>query len=203
MGGFIRRDSRLDRTCRPSILPEEFAADTERVRRFEQESRSVAALNHPNIVAIYDVGAQDGVRWECHRIPGREETLRERLQEASLSVNKAVDDYGLQIARGLAAAHERHYRSRSEAGECFYHARWPRSASRLRPARAPAVSDSDSVLVETAPGTGDGHSRVHVAGQVRGEVVDHRTDIFSFGAVLDEMLDGSGAFTGDTSLSKG
>src|SRR5579871_6943346 len=101
MGEVYRaRDSRLDRTVAIKILPEEFAADTERVRRFEQESRSVAALNHPNIIAIYDVGAQDGVRFLVTEfLEGK--TLRERLEEGSLSVNKAVD-YGLQIARGLA-----------------------------------------------------------------------------------------------------
>ena len=99
MGEVYRaRDSRLDRTVAIKILPEEFAADTERVRRFEQESRSVAALNHPNIVAIYDVGAQDGVRYLVTEfLEGK--TLRERLQEdRSPSTKPSITVCRLRVA---------------------------------------------------------------------------------------------------------
>ena len=201
MGEVYRaRDSRLDRTVAIKILPEEFAADTERVRRFEQESRSVAALSHPNIVAIYDVGAQDGVRYLVTEfLEGK--TLRERLQEGSLSVNKAVD-YGLQIARGLAAAHERGIIHRDLKPENVFITR--DGHAKLLDfglARVRAASDTDKTLgSQTLPGMVMGTVGYMSPEQVRGEVVDHRTDIFSFGAVLYEMLDGKRAFTGDTSV---
>ncbi len=201
MGEVYRaRDSRLDRTVAVKILPEEFAADTERVRRFEQESRSVAALSHPNIVAIYDVGAQDGVRFLVTEfLEGK--TLRERLQEGSLSVNKAVD-YGLQIARGLAAAHERGIIHRDLKPENVFITR--DGHAKLLDfglARVRAASDTDKTLgSQTLPGMVMGTAGYMSPEQVRGEVVDHRTDIFSFGAVLYEMLDGKRAFTGDTSV---
>jgi eukaryotic-like serine/threonine-protein kinase len=201
MGEVYRaRDSRLNRTVAIKILPEEFAADAERVRRFEQESRSVAALNHPNIVAIYDVGAQDGVRYLVTEfLEGK--TLRERLQEGSLSVNKAVD-YGLQIARGLAAAHERGIIHRDLKPENVFITR--DGHAKLLDfglARVRAASNDDKTIgSQTSPGVVMGTAGYMSPEQVRGEAVDHRTDIFSFGAVLYEMLDGKRAFTGDTSV---
>ena len=84
-------------------MPSAFSSDPERVRRFEQEGRSAAALNHPNIIVLYDAGLQDGVYYVATEfLEG--ETLRQRLASAALPVRKTID-YGVQIARGLAAAH--------------------------------------------------------------------------------------------------
>jgi serine/threonine protein kinase len=104
MGEVYRtRDSRLGREVALKILPAAFANDPDRVRRFEQEGRAAAALNHPNIVVIYDVGSQDGVFYAAAELL-EGETLRERLAGSPLPVRKAID-YGIQTARGLAAAH--------------------------------------------------------------------------------------------------
>src|SRR5271170_2716326 len=97
------RDTRLGRNVALKILPAAFASDPDRVRRFEQEGRATAALNHPNIVVLYDVGSQDGVFYVVTELL-EGETLRERLTGLALPVRKAID-YGIQIARGLATAH--------------------------------------------------------------------------------------------------
>src|SRR5580704_16369872 len=104
MGEVYRaRDSRLGREVALKILPAAFASDPDRVRRFEQEGRAAAALNHPNIVVIYDSGSDGGVFYVATELL-EGETLRERLAGAALPVRKAVD-YAIQTARGLAAAH--------------------------------------------------------------------------------------------------
>src|SRR5437867_10146990 len=106
MGEVYRaRDSRLRREVAIKILPPSFAQDADRLRRFEQEARVVGALNHPNILAIFDVGAQDGAPYLVSELL-EGESLRQYLQGSPLPQRKAVD-YGIQIARGLAAAHEK------------------------------------------------------------------------------------------------
>src|SRR6201996_5969636 len=106
MGEVYRaRDTRLNRFVVIKVLPESMAADANRMQRFEQEARSVAALNHPNILSVYDVGVQDGTPYLVMELL-EGETLRERLNRGSLGVRKSVE-IGLQIAHGLAAAHER------------------------------------------------------------------------------------------------
>src|SRR6266581_3691940 len=106
MGEVYRaHDSRLDRIVAIKVLPDAFAADSTRLKRFEQEARSVAALNHPNIMSVYDVGSDAAFPYVVLEfLDGK--TLRERLHEGPLSVTKAIE-FGQQIARGLAAAHER------------------------------------------------------------------------------------------------
>ena len=106
MGEVYRaRDSRLDRVVAVKVLPSSFASDAERLRRFEQEARSVAALNHPNILAVHDIGTHDGAPYMvCELLEG--ETLRDRLHGGVLSPRKAVE-LAIQIAEGLAAAHEK------------------------------------------------------------------------------------------------
>ena len=202
MGEVYRaRDGRLDRMVAIKILPPEFAADTERVRRFEQESRSVAALNHPNIVAIYDVGRAGRRTFPRHRISGRKDVTRTAAGRIALrKQSRRLRLYRLRVAGGSTRA--RHHSPRSETGKCIHHARWPcpsYSTSVWRAHRP--VSDSDKTLgSQTVPGVVMGTVGYMSPEQVRGEVVDHRTDIFSFGAVLYEMLDGKRAFTGDTSV---
>src|SRR4029077_21065945 len=106
MGEVYRaRDPRLGRDVAVKVLPVSFAADTERLRRFEQEARAVAALNHPNILAIYDIGTREGAPFiVSEMLEG--ESLRKRLAGAAWPVRKAIK-YAVQIAQGLAAAHEK------------------------------------------------------------------------------------------------
>src|SRR5437762_1818192 len=102
---FRARDTRLNRTVAVKILPPAFARDEDRMRRFEQEARAVAALNHPNVLAIYDTGAQDGVLYLVSELLGGD-TLRQTLSHGPLAARKAAE-YARQIADGLAAAHEK------------------------------------------------------------------------------------------------
>src|SRR5262245_42804657 len=106
MGEVYRaRDTRLNRDVAIKILPPAFAADPDRLRRFELEAQALSALNHPNLLAIYDVGSQDGVQFfvaEC--LEGQ--TLRDMLAEGALRARETTD-YALQMARGLAAAHDK------------------------------------------------------------------------------------------------
>ena len=106
MGEVYRaRDTRLDRIVAIKVLPVSFAADVDRLRRFEQEARSVAALNHPNILAVHDIGTYDSAPYMvCELLEG--ETLRDRLQGGALSSKKVVE-LATQIAHGLAAAHDK------------------------------------------------------------------------------------------------
>src|SRR5215467_3256587 len=106
MGEVYRaRDSRLRREVAIKVLPPLFAQDADRLRRFEQEARAVGALNHPNILAIYDVGTQDGSPYLVSELL-EGQSLRQQLQTGPISTRKAVE-YGMQVARGLAAAHEK------------------------------------------------------------------------------------------------
>ncbi len=106
MGEVYRaRDSRLKRDVAIKVLPQAFSADADRLRRFEQEALATAALNHPNILAVFDIGTSDGSSYVVSELL-EGETLRERLRKAPLPVRKALD-YALQITRGLAAAHEK------------------------------------------------------------------------------------------------
>jgi serine/threonine protein kinase len=106
MGEVYRaRDTRLSRSVAIKVLPQAIANDPDHMRRFEQEARTVAALNHPNILAVYDVGVQDGTPYLVTELL-EGETLRERLDRGPVPVRKAVE-LGLQIAHGLSAAHER------------------------------------------------------------------------------------------------
>ena len=106
MGEVYRaRDTRLNREVAVKVLPAHFAGDPERLRRFEQEARATGVLNHPNILVIYDIGIHDGAPYIVSELL-EGQTLRHRLEESSLSVRKAVE-YSIQIAHGLAAAHEK------------------------------------------------------------------------------------------------
>src|SRR3954451_9525302 len=102
---YSAHDSRLNRTVAVKILPAMFSADRERLNRFSQEARAAAALNHPNILSIYDIGEDAGAPYIVSELL-EGETLRERLRSGSLPLRKAID-YALQIAHGLAAAHEK------------------------------------------------------------------------------------------------
>ncbi|MGZ4813180.1 MAG: protein kinase domain-containing protein [Terriglobales bacterium] len=203
MGEVYRaRDSRLDRTVAVKILPEDVAGDKDRLRRFDQEARAIAALNHPNILSIHDTGALDGTRYIVTELL-EGETLRERLAGGPLPVRKAVE-YALQICRGLAAAHEKGITHRDLKPENVYITRDGRvkildfGLAKQETAAAAAATAMHSAPVDTSPGTVVGTAGYMSPEQVRGRPVDQRTDIFAFGAVMYEMISGKRAFRGDT-----
>ncbi len=100
---FRARDTRLNRDVAVKVLPRDFATDTDRLRRFEQEAKTLAALNHPNILTIHDAGVHEGAPYLVSELL-RGNTLRKEMENGALAVRKATD-YALQIAHGLAAAH--------------------------------------------------------------------------------------------------
>ncbi len=204
MGEVYRaRDSRLDRAVAIKVLPASVAGDEERLRRFEQEARVIAALNHPNILSIHDTGLLDGTRYLVTELL-EGDTLRERLTSGPLPVRKAVD-YALQICRGLAAAHEKGITHRDLKPENLFLTRDGRVkildfglAKLSAEAAAAAATITESGTVGSSPGTVVGTLGYMSPEQVRGKPVDQRTDIFALGAVLYEMLSGKRAFHGDT-----
>ncbi len=204
MGEVYRaRDVRLGRDVAIKVLPEVLAKDADRLRRFEQEARTIAALNHPNILGIHDIGAHDGAPFlvsEC--LEGQ--TLREKLRSGPLPVRLAIE-YALGIAHGLAAAHEKGIVHRDLKPENVFVTRDGRIkvldfglAKLLRPEEC---HETVATLTspETLPGIVMGTVGYMSPEQVRGEPCDARSDIFSFGAVLYEMLTGKRAFKRETS----
>jgi Tol biopolymer transport system component len=204
MGEVYRaRDPRLGRDVAIKVLPVSFTLDTDRLRRFEQEARAVAALNHPNILAIYDVGEANGAPYVVSEML-EGETLRDRLRSGALSSRKAID-YGLQIARGLAAAHEKGIVHRDLKPENLFITADSRVkildfglAKLTRPEEGQPSGEAPTVQVATDAGLVMGTVGYMSPEQVRGKAADPRSDLFSFGAILYEMLSGKRAFLGDT-----
>jgi len=207
MGEVYRaRDSRLGRDVALKILPQSFAADGERLHRFEQESRAVAAFNHPNILAIHDVGQHNGSPFLVSELL-EGESLRDVLDRGALPQRKAID-YSVQIAQGLAIAHAKEIIHRDLKPENLFLTRDGRlkildfGLAKALQKTGGTGADSDGATVtspQTAAGVVMGTASYMAPEQVRGEFVDARTDIFSFGAVLYEMLSGHRAFRRDTS----
>ncbi len=204
MGEVYRaRDARLERVVAVKVLPEAVAGDADRLRRFEHEARAVAALNHPNILSIHDTGAHDGTHFLVTEfLEG--ESLRQRLEGGPLPARKAVD-YALQLARGLAAAHEKGIAHRDLKPDNIFLTRDGRvkildfGLAKLRPAEAAAAAQATvSAAPPTSPGTVMGTVGYMSPEQVRGKPVDHRSDIFSLGTILYEMLSGKRAFRGES-----
>lgn len=213
MGEVYRaRDSRLGRDVAVKVLPDSVSADPERLRRFEQEARSIAALNHPNILSVPDIGAQNGTRYIVTELL-EGETLREKLSAGALSQRKSVD-YGLQVAAGLAAAHDKGIVHRDLKPENLFVTRDGRvkildfglAKALAIPAAiasfgAPDATIEASVAVtRTAEGVMLGTVGYMSPEQVKGEPADSRSDIFSFGAVLYESLSGRRPFQRDSSV---
>jgi serine/threonine protein kinase/Tol biopolymer transport system component len=206
MGEVYRaRDTRLGRDVALKILPESFARDSDRLHRFEQEARAVAALNHPNILAVFDIGEHNGVPFLVSELL-EGETLRSQLDRGPLSQRKAID-YGVQVAQGLASAHEKAIVHRDVKPENIFVTRDGRikildfGLARLAQKASAARADVDGVTLtssHTAAGLVMGTASYMAPEQVRGEPADARTDIFAFGAVLYEMLSGRRAFRRDT-----
>jgi Tol biopolymer transport system component len=200
-------DTRLDRAVAIKVLPAEFANDADRLRRFEQEARATSALNHPNILTVYDIGTAStelgGAPFIVMELLEGEE-LRARLNDGALPVRTALD-YAQQIAAGLSAAHEKGITHRDLKPENLFVTTDGRvkildfGLAKLRPPRnVSAGSDVATLKQLTNPGTVMGTVAYMSPEQVRGEEVDHRSDLFSFGLILFEMLRGERAFQRET-----
>ena len=207
MGEVYRaRDTRLGRDVALKILPAAFASDPDRVRRFEQEGRAAAALNHPNIVVIYDAGSEGGVFYVATELL-EGETLRERLAGHALPARKAID-YAIQVARGLAAAHAKGITHRDLKPENLFLTKdglvkildfglAKHSAIKMA---ATHPTELATQPIETNPGIVLGTAGYMSPEQVRGQTADARSDLFGLGVVLYEMVSGKRAFTGESGV---
>jgi serine/threonine protein kinase len=204
MGEVYRaRDTRLGRDVALKILPESFAHETDRLHRFEQEARAVAALNHPNILAVFDIGESNGAPYLVSELL-EGETLRVVLDRGAIAPRRAID-YAVQIAQGLAAAHEKGIVHRDLKPENVFVTKDARikilDFGLAKVAQKATAASSDGATMtssHTAMGVVMGTASYMAPEQVRGEQVDARTDIFAFGAVLYEMVSGHRAFRRDT-----
>lgn len=197
-------DPRIGREVAVKILPVAYSADPDRLRRFELEARATGVLNHPNILAIHDLGTQDGSPYLVSELL-EGETLRDKLRTGPLPLRKAIE-YALQMAHGLAAAHDKGIAHRDLKPENIFVTKDGRVkildfglAKLILPETAKdAASALQTGAPESQPGTVLGTMGYMSPEQVRGRPSDHRSDIFSFGAILYEMLSGQRAFKGDT-----
>jgi len=192
------RDSKLGRDVAVKVLPSDLADNPEALARFEREARAVAQLSHPNILAIFDFGRQGETGYAVMELL-EGETLRARLEHGALGARKAVE-LAVQIAEGLAAAHEKGIVHRDLKPENVFVTREGR-AKVLDFGLAKRTGSGvgmETATEHTGAGTVMGTVGYMSPEQVRGEAVDHRSDIFSFGAVLYEMLRGVRAFGRET-----
>jgi eukaryotic-like serine/threonine-protein kinase len=204
MGEVYRaRDSVLKRDVAIKVLPPAVSQDPERLRRFQQEAQSAAALNHPNILAVYQLGTYAGSPYLVSELL-EGDTLRQLLERGPLPVRKAID-IGVQFAHGLAAAHDKGIVHRDLKPENLFVS---------RDGRVKILDFGLAKLMQPPNWEGAGPTRTHgtepgvVLGtvgymspeQVRGKPADHRADIFAFGAILYEMISGKRAFAKATSV---
>lgn len=206
MGEVYRaRDTRLGRTVAIKILPESLASETRSLLRFEQEARVLSTLSHPNVLAIYDVGTQAEIHYLVSEfLEGQ--TLRERMGAGSLPQRK-VAEYALQIANGLAVVHDKGIVHRDLKPENIFVTRDERVkildfglAKQSHIPNLEAQTATQSGPATTTPGMVLGTLGYMSPEQVRGEEVDPRSDIFSLGAILCEMITRKRAFKGDSAV---
>jgi Tol biopolymer transport system component len=196
-------DPRLGRDVAIKVIPASFAADPDRLRRFEQEARAAAALTHPNILAVHDVGTHQAAPYIVSELL-RGMTLRERMSGGALPARKAVD-VGVQIARGLAAAHQKNIVHRDLKPENVFVTDdglvkiLDFGLAKLTEVEARPVGEAATRQADTQPGSVMGTAGYMSPEQLRAQIVDARSDIFSFGAVMYELLAGARAFRGATS----
>ena len=204
MGEVYRaRDTKLGRDVAIKVLPPSLSTTPDRLSRFEQEAQAAGALNHPNILSIYHIGTHNGAPYIVSELL-EGETLRERLAGGALPQRKATD-FAWQIAKGLAAAHEKGIVHRDIKPDNIFITNDGRvkildfGLAKLA-AFDPAQSQTavPTRKVNTDPGTVMGTMGYMSPEQLKGNVVDQRSDIFSFGAILYEMLSGKHAFRGDS-----
>jgi len=190
-------DTELGREVAIKVLPSDFADDPERVRRFEIEARAAAAISHPNILAIHDVGRSDGTSYLVSELL-EGETLRRRIRTGWLTITTAVD-YGIQAAEGLAAAHAKGIVHRDLKAENLFLTTEGRvkildfGLAKLAPA-----GDALDELADTVTGVALGTVGYMAPEVLRGQPADPRSDLFSLGAVLYEMVSGRRPFPGST-----
>lgn len=204
MGEVYRaRDARLGRDVAIKVLPSLLSADSERLRRFEQEARAAAALNHPNILAVHQMGTFEGSPYLVSELL-EGETLREQIKRDRLPLRRAID-YATQIARGLAAAHEKGIVHRDLKPENLFVTKDGRmkildfGLAKLTQPQSSSEHDAPTLNEETEAGVVMGTVGYMAPEQVRGQKTEHRADIFAFGAILYEMLAGKRAFQKPTS----
>ncbi|HVF50690.1 MAG TPA: protein kinase [Pyrinomonadaceae bacterium] len=198
-------DTKIGRDVAIKVLTGDFSTDKLRLRRFEQEARAAGALNHPNILSIFDVGTtDDGLSYVVSELL-EGQTLRDHLAEGALTPRKAVE-YALQIISGLAAAHEKGIVHRDLKPENIFITTDERikildfGLAKLNSPLGTNDADTEAatVQIQTTPGIVLGTVGYMSPEQVRAHQVDHRSDIFSFGAMLYEMLTGRRAFQGES-----
>jgi Tol biopolymer transport system component len=201
MGEVYRaRDSRLDRDVAIKVLPELMSSEPDRLRRFEVEAKAAAALNHPNILAVYQMGTYAGVPYLVSELlEGK--TLAETVRRGPLPLRLTIN-YGVQIAHGLAAAHEKGIVHRDLKPDNIFVTKDGRikildfGLAKLTQPKESVMSLAPTITMQ---GVAMGTAGYMSPEQVRGQVVDHRTDIFAFGAILYEMLMGRPTFGRPTS----
>ena len=199
-------DTALGRDVAIKVLPPDIATATERLQRFEQEARAASALNHPNILAIYDMGTHDKAPYVVSELL-EGETLKERLFSGVMPLRKSVD-YACQIARGLAAAHAKGIVHRDLKPDNLFITKDGHVkildfglAKLTNPLGELAVeNEAPTKQIKTRPGIVMGTAGYMSPEQVRGQPADHRADIFAFGAVFYEMLSGKRAFRGESPI---
>ena len=205
MGEVYRaRDPRIGREVAIKTLPPRFSSDPEALARFEREARAAGVLNHPNVLAVYDAGAENGVHYVVSELL-EGESLLQRLEQGPIPRRQAVA-YALEILRGLSAAHEKGIVHRDLKPGNLFLTRDDRIKILdfgLAKLREPALSESDATQglgSFTSPGMIMGSLGYMSPEQVRGQSADHRSDIFSMGVVLYEMLAGVAPFRGDSAV---
>jgi serine/threonine protein kinase len=210
MGEVYRaQDTRLGRDVAVKVLTRNLSSDTEALRRFEQEARAAGMLNHPNILAIYDIGNEGGQNYIVSELL-EGESLRARIRHSPIPPRKALD-YAAQIARGLAAAHERNIVHRDLKPENLFITRDGHvkildfGLAKLAGPRVPNATPGDEheltlPTTPTEPGRLMGTIGYMAPEQVRGGSGDNRSDIFAFGVILYEMLSGVQPFRAESPI---
>ncbi|MGH9318080.1 MAG: protein kinase domain-containing protein [Thermoanaerobaculia bacterium] len=199
MGEVYRaRDTRLGREVAVKVLPATFSSDPDRLRRFEREAEAASLLNHPNITAVFDIGTHDGSPYVVSELL-EGGTLRSRLASGALGPRRAIE-FAIQAARGLAAAHDKGIVHRDLKPENMFVTKDGR-VKILDFGLAKLIRPEPTTSAATEPGVVLGTFGYMSPEQVRGRVADPRSDIFSFGAILYEMLSGHRAFRGDSAAS--
>ncbi|HYI11095.1 MAG TPA: serine/threonine-protein kinase, partial [Thermoanaerobaculia bacterium] len=199
-------DTRIRRDVALKVLPPAFAKYADRMHRFEQEARAAGALNHPNLLTIFDTGTSDGRPYIVTELL-EGQTLRSCMRDngvpVKIPIRKAVD-YAIQIANGLAAAHERGIVHRDLKPENLFLTRDGRvkildfGVAKLRSTEDFALADDDTMEQDTSPGTVIGTVGYMSPEQVRGQSVDGRSDIFSLGTLMYEMVAAEHPFRSDS-----